>query len=52
MAEGIEARFDARFEALDTKVARIEPLERKVDSLDAFVRAALADHEARLQALE
>ena len=52
MAEGLEAGFNARFDALEQKVARIEPLERKVDSLDAFVRATLADHEARLQAPE
>jgi hypothetical protein len=52
MAEGIEARFNARFDALDRKVARIEPLERKVDSLDAFVRATLGDHETRIRGLE
>ncbi len=42
MMEGLEARFEARFDALGRTVA----------SLDASVRATLADHEARLRALE
>ena len=63
LAEGLEARFDARCDSLEGKVVSLEDkvdsverkvgsVDHKVDSLDASVRGTLADHEARLQALE
>ena len=52
MAEGAEVRF----ESLERKVAsidsRVGSVESALVSLDASVRGTLADHEARLRALE
>ncbi len=56
VAEGLEARFDKMDGRIDTMEGRIDgrlgSLEGTVASLHEWVRRAVTDHEARIQALE